>query len=188
MWKIITGIAAVGILIGVVTVGAGADDKEPSQSGIERAVGVLDQTPTEADTLPAVATSEVESLAPDGTDVANTIKARITDEGSFYLTPTPEGACVSMVSDGGATVRCLPTADIANPTGKRSQSMTFTGCEAPTPESAPECEGAIIYGVAPNGVQEVALDVPNGPVANVTNNVYVLTVHEDQAMASVEYR
>ena len=188
MWKTIIGITAVGALVGVIAVGAGADDKEPSASGSERVIAALDKTPTESDRLPATAAVEVESLAPEGTDIADTIKARTAAEGSFYLTPTPDGACLTMVSNGGATAHCLPAADLAQPSGKPSQSVTLTGCAARDPETTPDCHGAVIYGVAPNGVQSVVLKGTDGLTGDVVNNVYVLSVPEDQAMAAVEYR
>jgi hypothetical protein len=188
VWKVIIGITAVGALVGVIAVGAGADDKEPSASGAERTIAALDKVPSDSDRLPDVAVAEVEDLSPDGTDVADTIKARTTPEGSFYLTPTPQGACLTMVSDGGATTRCLPATDLAQPSGRPAQSVTLTGCTAESPEAAPDCDNAVIYGVAPNGVQRVVLEGADERAGDVVNNVYVLSVPEAQAMAAVEYR
>lgn len=188
MWKIIAGIAAIGALIAAGTVAAGADDKKPSGSGVEQTIGVLAKTPTDADRLPAAAASEVKSLAPEGTDLSDTVMARKTDLGDIYLTATPEGACISLTGPDSATVQCLPTADLVHESGRPSQRLGLTGCETTTPESSPECQGAVLYGVVPSGTQKVDVDVPGGLVSNVENNVYVVTVPESQAMAKITYR
>jgi hypothetical protein len=188
MWKVIAGIAAMGALVGVGSVAAGPNDNEPATPGMTVGVGVLSKTPTDADRLPEAAATEIRSLAPARTDVADSIKAQTrTDAGDVYLTPTPEGACVSLAGPDSAAVQCLRTDELVHRSGEPTQMFGLTGCRKQSAESPVKCANAVLYGVVPDGVRRVSVDVAGGLVGDVENNVYVVEVPEDQALAKVTH-
>ncbi|HEX2070436.1 MAG TPA: hypothetical protein VHF90_02170 [Thermoleophilaceae bacterium] len=166
-----------------------ADVVVPVSGPIESALGAFRQPrDAAADRLPAIAASEVDAIAPDGTLPEASVKAQGNPAAELYLTPAPGGVCLSLVGAAGATVNCVPREGIEQGSGDPSPSMLMTGCTLPQGDaSTPICEGATLYGVVPDGVTQVSLDVPGGPAAKVVDNSYLLDVPADLASAAVLY-
>jgi hypothetical protein len=158
---------------------------------MESALGAFRRPRTHDDRLPAIAATEVRGLGPESVRPPATIKAQATDGVQLFLTPAAESVCVSLIGEAGATVNCLPREMIEQGSGEPSPSMVLTGCTFPAKDpSLPACKRAILYGVVPDGVEQVTLDARDAaskPTVNVVRNSYVMDVPIGQETLSIKY-
>lgn len=195
-WKLgVAGLVALLFLAAAVVAIAGDDDPATPPAPAARSgavtISTLRQPRGADDVLPGVARAELQSIAPVDTASEASVKATSDGDDTLYLTPTANGLCLTLVGPDGATANCMPldavTDDATPPASK------LTGCTAPSsgtpPDPERDCSGVLVYGVAPDGVREVSIDVANGaaPHARVVNNAYMIRLAADQRPGRVRF-
>ena len=128
-------------------------------------------------------------MGPDGTLPANSVKAAELGDRSVYLIPAAEAVCLALVEQRlGAAVGCLPLQAVND--GSAAPSYVMTGCTGPPPEEgAPVCTGLVLYGVVPDGVDNVTIEDASSrsPEVPVSDNVFIYEGSMAQAVTSVRY-
>jgi hypothetical protein len=128
--------------------------------------------------LPPLAAAQLEGIP--GVRIAESVHATQSAAGQLYLTPTADGACLSLVQPGrGAGFACSP----AEP------AVSFEGCVGDIGE-VPVCKRAVIMGVVPAGVEAVHIVGSTGnemAAAGVVNGAYLIAVDDADDARRVEY-
>lgn len=128
--------------------------------------------------LPPIARVQVQDVP--GAALSESVLAFESRLKSVYLTPTTGGVCISLVRVGlGAGLTC----------GNRPATL-LEGCHSHAVNAAPTCERATVYGIAPDGVDRVAVTAQDGVTIEsekVTNGVYLLDVALNNAPRTLEF-
>jgi len=138
------------------------------------------------DALPGAAARALRGVP--GLEAAETVRTLSTAGWDMYLTPAEGAACLSVVDEaGGASVACFDrealTAGRTSPAG-----AMLTGCHAPSPAARPICESVVLYGVVPDGVDQVAIDAEAGAsTVVVENNTYLVEASLSSQPTAVRY-
>jgi hypothetical protein len=159
-----------------------------STMGVSDVVGAFRQPRSAVDWLPATATTEVRDFGPPGIESQSSILALSRGLWKVYLTPAPSSVCMSIVDpDGGATARCRSREDLES--GLAFPAVVREGCQLESRDEPAICTSALIYGVVPNGVDQVTVDVGSGraPTADIQRNAYLIEVSLSQAPSAVRY-
>jgi hypothetical protein len=197
--KTLGGLAALAVVGTVVVVGVaqGEDPAGPPAAdlptvGQQPAVGLsaLERARTADDVLPAeIASSLAGPQGPSGlaleTDRSRKGVAK-PDGRAVYLVPSNQGACAVHLSD--VAVAGLSCNDQDKLGGAVGPSYTYSDCKMADGRS--DCGPIALYGVAPDGVTKVVVELGDGGTASesVTDNVYLIDVgtSEPKGMAFVD--
>jgi hypothetical protein len=150
--------------VGVAAVASSATGAAPASPH----VAVLTQSaksPLSTDAQRVLASSSFADVHPDA-DASRAVPAPTGAQGSWYLVPTDDGACLAV---GGSAV-CGDAATV--------NGGTLTLVELGMTAGRPDPTKAVINAVAPDGVTGARIVAPDGSVtstAPVANNVYRLT-------------
>jgi hypothetical protein len=187
-------VAATALSVAAVAQGDGepspsAPPNTPVASDVDALVGALRQARSADDALPAEAARQAADAAP-GISRDRSVRARNHGHRwTMYLLPATNAACISLVdASGGSSTSCQTAEGIR--TGSGVPSAVMTECEGPPPEVAPPtCENLFLYGIVPDGVREISIDVRNGNDvrADVVNNVYAVDVPVSDRPAALSY-
>jgi hypothetical protein len=130
----------------------------------------------------------VKLFGPPGSDPASSVRAASHGAWSVYLTPATEAVCVSIANtDGGSGTSCRTRNDLGE--GSALPGVVKLGCAVEFPGAVPSCSSALIYGVVPDGVTELAVEVASGarPIVVVERNAYLVEVPLSQDPSAVSY-
>jgi hypothetical protein len=153
-------------------------------------VAALDQPRSVEDELPATAAQEMALGKVSEADVDRSVKALASGPWDLYLTPVGDDlVCLSIADEtGGSGVRCFGRQPLHEGLGSPA-GMIRTGCEVESPDAIPVCQDVTLYGVVPDGVSDVSVDLQAGPsrTATVQNNVYLLELPVSSKPSAVSY-
>jgi hypothetical protein len=194
-WTVGIAVAlALPATVAVATPGGASTEKATESAhtkvltDLTEVVGTLRRPQSAADWLPATARTEVEDLGPAGADAGASVLSLARGAWKLFLTPAPGAVCLSIVDpDGGASTSCHDRDDIVN--GRALPAVVREGCELESPGEAAVCTTALIYGVVPNRVSQVSVEVGFGapPTADVQGNTYLVQVPLDKAPSGVRF-
>lgn len=160
----------------------------PSVSTNPADLGAFARARTSEDNLPTVAANEVDSIGPEGTVVPDSVKAAELGDRSVYLTPAPDAVCLALAEQSlGAAVNCVPLKAVNE--GSAAPSFVMTECTGPPPEEGPPvCDGFVLYGVVPDGVDEVTIEgTTRSTEVAVSDNAFIYEGPMAQAVRSIRY-
>ena len=107
MTNVFLASAALAAPVAVTAVALAQGDGDQGTNSAE--LGAFARDRTSEDKLPAIAASEIESIGPGGTVVANSVKAAELGGRSVYLTPAPDAVCLALAEESlGVAVNCVP--------------------------------------------------------------------------------
>jgi hypothetical protein len=155
----------------------------------EPVVEALDQQRSADDALPETAVAELGMITGPEPDSASSVKALEGGSLDLYLTPAPDGACLSIADEtGGSSVHCYTRESLEAGAGSPAGAV-LQGCDAPSPDAAPVCQNVVLYGVVPDGVEQVSVDVEAGSSASapVENNAYLVELPLSSRPNAVSY-
>jgi hypothetical protein len=185
-------LATVAVVLLVTGNGASvkAADRDPvPASTVGDAVGALQQPRSAADALPEAAVEEVGDIGPPSALPDESVRALSRGAWDAYLTPAGASVCLSVTDpDGGATVSCSTGEDLK--AGLAPPAAALLGCEAESIDAPATCRSALMWGVVPDGVEEVQVLVNDGaaPRVDVQRNAYLVQVSLDQGPHGVTYK
>jgi hypothetical protein len=178
--------AAVVIAVTVAASASGQESDPPpgtQETQIEsveqearQAMGVLDETPTEADAMPEDVADHFDSHARFGMNPDLAQRAMVDTGHSLYVVPANDHVCASLTVGQGATMTCAQTDDIA------------AGESGPATATL-EGGGIAIYGLVPDGVETVTIgtDETATTVIDTDDNAYYTVFAEGTILRNVEY-
>jgi hypothetical protein len=186
--KLLATLAIAALAASAMGVAIGTAAEDPPRAGTDGSDVVLDPTLAEKfavlttikeqqDTMPeGLASGRVSADLVLNADLAR--RANTYDNGrASYVVPGDGGLCLALVTrgdDDAAGLACNSTAEVdSNIVGPASQ---LGGCVVAKAGQPPRCSGTAIYGLAPDGVSDVVVDLPDGTTRaiKVENNVYLV--------------
>ena len=154
---------------------------------IKDAIGAFRQPRGAEDVLPADVAEYVGWASYRGANGALARRVLTDARGSAYLLPGDGVACLLLTGGGGATgPLCSTAAELRSARG--GPGVIHSDCEAAAGDAAPRCSGATVFGVVPDGVEEIVIRLASGKAveAPVERNVYVVEVHSDPEAVEFE--
>lgn len=148
---------------------------------VATAVGALRTARGADDVLPADVAEYVRWAPIEGANGDLARKAFTRTGTTVYVLPGQEVACILLTgSSGGATgPACDSPAELQSAAG--GPGVLHNDCTARSETDVPDCRAATVFGLAPDGVDEVTivLDAGNSVSAPVVNNAYLADVPGD---------
>jgi hypothetical protein len=181
--------AAVGLLLVVTTVAALAQSEggtSPPGEGVPQitqippaavdAMAILGTARTSTDALPTAIAEPMDAHAQFGINPALSREAMSGYENTVYVLPGDGYVCGALTVADGANMSCQETANVAE------------GLASPTTVTLPDGDIAI-YGIVPDGVENVALDTGENDsvVHEVDDNAYLAVAPAQTVLRAVRY-
>jgi hypothetical protein len=154
---------------------------------IRDAVGAFRQSRGPDDVLPADVAEYVGWASYRGANGALARRVLTDTRGSAYLLPGDGVACLLLTGGGGATgPLCSTAAELRSARG--GPGVIHSDCEAAAGDAVPRCSGATVFGVVPDGVEEVVIRLASGKAVAepVEQNVYVVEAPGDPEAVEFE--
>jgi hypothetical protein len=190
--NLLLAIAALVVGVAVTAVALAQDEGQPDRATVATRGGELDafsRPRTSDDILPAVAANEVQAVAPGDARVTSSVEAAGLDDRSVYLVPATDAVCLILWERSlGASVSC--PALMAVNDGAATPSYVKTGCGGPPPDAGPPvCGGLVLYGVVPNGIDEVTVESASRVAIHVavSDNAFLVERPMPTGAISVRY-
>jgi hypothetical protein len=142
---------------------------------------------TAADVLPADIADYLEwaSIRGVNPDLSRRV---LTEAGrALYVLPGRGAACIVLTGGGGATgPMCASPEELT--TDRGSPGVVHTGCDAEGGAGVPRCGAALVFGMVPDGVEDVAVRLSSGTVeaGRVAGNAYLVDVPGDPVRVEYE--
>jgi hypothetical protein len=154
---------------------------------IKGAVAALRRPRGPEDVLPADVAEYVGWASYRGANGALARRVLTDARGSVYLLPGDEVVCLLLTGGGGATgPSCSTAAELRSARG--GPGVIHSGCDAASGDAVPRCSGATVFGVVPDGVEEVVIRLASGKAVTepVERNVYLAKVPGDPEAVEFE--
>jgi hypothetical protein len=171
-----TAVAAIGGLGEQV---ADPPSAEPPVDRVDPSVGDLVATvnrpPGAGDEVPPGPAAFVDRMRTQGANIRLSRRSLRRDRLAVFLIPARDGLCYSLVDEqAGASLSCRSVAELA---------------EGPAPAGALVQDHAVLYGVVPDGVQSVRVDLASGSAISrpVEGNAYLVELAADADPVSLSY-
>jgi hypothetical protein len=132
------------------------------------------------DVLPADVAEYVKWSGYRGANGALARRVATDARGAAYLLPGEGVACLLLTGGGGATgPLCRTPEELRSARG--GPGVIHSECEAASSDAVPRCSGATVFGLVPDGVEEVVVRLASGEALAepVQRNVYVADVPGD---------
>ncbi len=186
--KLLASLTVAALAAGVVGVAIGTAAEDPPRADPDGGDVALDQALAEKFAVLTTGKGPEDSM-PDGL-VSGRVSADLTlnddlarragtyDDGrTTYVVPGDNGVCLALVSGGeskAAGLACNSTAEVKS--GVIGPASLLGGCVISKDDQPPQCSSESIYGLAPDGVSDVEVVMPDGTrrAIEAENNVYLI--------------